>query len=258
MEAPASTLTLSVATALERYVPWPETPNSLPALTYSTPVEADEQWFEVAFQVPAALGLTGNAAAGWTDPGGHFRLEIQHSTDLVTWSMAVMVDAAGSPADIGGGLLEYRLRSPQPIQSKVRVGQLLADVTSLSADGRHNPIILVTLAGIDQDLPNYPYQMPSDAAQLQTDLRAAGWTGATVQAAGSSDWQIAVPDVPMSEWRADNMVSWPSYFIEWGIFGEAIYSTGIGFLGTYVNTNNTVTQNPRQFCRLKYNKLKPW
>lgn len=44
----------------------------------------------------------------------------------------------------------------------------------------------ITLFRSAVSLPNYPYAMPSQASALQTDLRAAGYTGATVSSTSAA------------------------------------------------------------------------
>jgi len=57
--------------------------------------------------------------------------------------------------------------------------EIMIDLTATSA--RYGKSITgLTIYGAPVSLPNYPYDMPSEAAQLQTDLRANGYPGAIV------------------------------------------------------------------------------
>lgn len=47
--------------------------------------------------------------------------------------------------------------------------------------------------GVTIPLPSYPYQMPAAQATLQTDLRAAGYSGAVVKLY-DDPWEIFIPD----------------------------------------------------------------
>jgi len=72
---------------------------------------------------------------------------------------------------------------------------------SLSNRERLDPVVdaapkvtnVTTVDGGSISLPRYPYQMPGDQAALQTDLRAAGFSGAVVKLYGNP-WEIFIPD----------------------------------------------------------------
>ena len=207
--------------------------------------DADERWFEVSFISP--VQLAGNARDGWLDPTLKVAFHLERSEDLASWSHGEWLDRPSTP--VPGGW-EYRGRSPYPVNSYQRTAQLLCDATRRKPDVRNGPITGITLAGVAQNLPHFPYALPADAAQLQTDLRAVGWTGATVTAASYSDFQIAIPDVPIAAWDTVNRVFWPVWLTGYGAFGEALYSEGLDFAGEFVNSAGVRTSVPRQFARL--------
>lgn len=130
------------------------------------------RWFEVGFQ---AEGLTGSAATGWADSRGYVALQMHHSTDLLSWSTGKFIDGPDSGANLGGGLVQYWARSTAPH----RWFQVLVDLRATTT--RYGKTITgLELQGIPISLPRYPYSMPSQAALLQADLLAAGYTGSTV------------------------------------------------------------------------------
>lgn len=145
----------------------------LDSLAYRFDDATDAKWFEVGFRSPEIL--TGNASAGWTDPRGYVRLELQSSADLQSWAMGQFVDCASTAIANADGTFDYWSRCMIPHHWEA----VLVDLTATSdRAGKSITGISVMLAAVA--LSGFPYAMPSDAARLQTDLRAAGYTGATV------------------------------------------------------------------------------
>jgi hypothetical protein len=136
-------------------------------------LDAVAHWFEFGFRIDAAL--TGNAGAGWTDAGNYVRLEIQYSTDLVNWSMGKFLPAPVPVVDLGSGVFEYWGRCTVPEHWE----DIMIDLAATS-DRYGKTITAISVFRSFITLPNFPYDMPSEAGQLQTDLRAAGYAGATV------------------------------------------------------------------------------
>ena len=128
-------------------------------------------WWEVGFTMDSTL--TGNASTGWVDAGNYFKLEIQQSLDLINWSMGKFTPVATT--DNGDTTFTYWGRCTVPrLWKYVKI-----DLTAISA--RYGKTITaVKLFGATLALPGYPYAMPTQAAALQADLRALGYTGATV------------------------------------------------------------------------------
>jgi hypothetical protein len=133
----------------------------------------DAVWFEFGFQIDAELD--GNAAAGFTDAGNYIRIEIEQSTDLVNWNMGKFVPAAVPVTDNLDGTYTYWSRGVFPRLWKYVTIDLTATTTRYGKS-----ITAVQLFGSTLALPNYPYAMPAAAATLQADLRALGYSGATV------------------------------------------------------------------------------
>lgn len=145
----------------------------LPSQAYRFDDATDAKWFEVGFRSPEIL--SGNASAGWTDPRGYVRLELQSSVDLQNWAMGQFVDCASTAISNGDGTFDYWSRCIIPHHWEA----VLVDLTVTSdRSGKSITAISVMLAAVA--LSGFPYAMPADAARLQTDLRAAGYTGATV------------------------------------------------------------------------------
>ncbi len=145
----------------------------LPSLEYRMVEETDGLWFEVGFRSPEELD--GNAAAGWTDPRGYCVMELQQTVDLATWAMGKFVDCATTAIDNGDGTWDYWARSIVPNHWE----EVMVDLTA-ATDLYGKSITGMTVMQTAVTLPNFPYAMPADAAQLETDLIAEGFTGATV------------------------------------------------------------------------------
>lgn len=138
------------------------------------------KWFEVGFRSPEALA--GNANDGWTDARGYVVMHLQTSSDLVNWSPGLVEDVTGSPTVLPDGSFEYWARAIRPVYYY----SVLVDLTLTTARAEKE---ITGLRAVDATvpLPGYPYAMPTDAARLQTDLRAAGFSGATVTTATLAD-----------------------------------------------------------------------
>ena len=145
----------------------------LPSQAYRFDDATDAKWFEVGFRSPEIL--SGNASAGWTDPRGYVVMELQSSVDLQTWAMGQFVDCASTAIDNGDGTFDYWARCVIP----EHYNEVMVDLTATS-DRAGKSITGVSVMRAAVDLSGFPYAMPADAARLQTDLRAAGYTGATV------------------------------------------------------------------------------
>jgi hypothetical protein len=147
-------------------------PTPPPVMTRRVSDSAGE-WFEFGFTAPEEL--TGNAATGWTNAAGEISWEIEASETLTTWAEDEMVDAAVTGIEHVNGTVTYWSRWTVPRLWKY----VMIDVTA-GSDRYGKSITAISLFQTEVSLPNYPYAMPSQAAALQTDLRAAGYTGALV------------------------------------------------------------------------------
>ena len=150
----------------------------LPAEIYGrtesrTVEDATALWFEFGFRMDVLLA--GNGAAGYTDPGNYFRLECEQTEDLLNWSAGKFVPAPVPVVDHGDGTWTYWSRALVPVWWF----NVLADLT-LTSTRYGKTITELSIGGVPVSLPGYPYSMPAQAATLQTHLRAAGYTGATV------------------------------------------------------------------------------
>lgn len=138
-----------------------------------TVTDATAFWFEFGFRMDHLL--SGNGAAGYTDAGNYFRLEIEQSTDLVNWSAGKFVPAPVPVVANGDGTWTYWSRALVPLWWF----NVLADLT-LTSDGYGKSITQLSVGQVPVTLPGYPYAMPAQAASLQADLRANGYPGAVV------------------------------------------------------------------------------
>lgn len=210
-----------------------------------------EKWIEVGYSCEDAYGLTGDATTGWTSVGDLVRISILRSENMLTWTVGEMTDAPGSPEPAETGWHTYWSRSIYPIDSSVKYGRITA---RNSGDARNNPILSLAINGVLLDLPNYPYSMPSAAAQMQADIRAAGWAGASVSATTALDWEMSIPDVDMSGYGVGAYVSWPTWDT-YDPMGNPVTVSGQNFTGEFVNSVGRRTAVPRQFFRLKLSAL---
>ena len=140
---------------------------------YRVVYDTDQQVFEVGFAIDHEM--SGNAATGWTDAGNYLKIEIQQSYDLVTWNMGRFIPAPVPVVALGGGNYQYWSRCVVPIKW---VETLIDFRASSTRYGKS--ITALEILGTDVSLPNFPYAMPDDAAQLQTDLRANGYPDSVV------------------------------------------------------------------------------
>lgn len=132
------------------------------------------EWMELGFTMDHLLN--GNGAAGFTDQGHYFRINLQQSLDLVNWNMGKFEPAPVPVVDNGDGTWTYWSRCTQPrIWKHITIDETITSTRYAK-----------TITGLQLFQMNiatgmsYPYAMPADAARLQADLRAAGYPGATV------------------------------------------------------------------------------
>lgn len=141
---------------------------------YRTIADAEAFWFEFAFKIDAVL--TGNSATGFTDAGNYFRIDCEQSTDLVNWSLGKFIPSpVGAVVNNGDGTYTYWHRTTVPIH----YFNVLVDLT-ITSNRYGKSITGLSIGQVPISLPGYPYAVPSQAATLQADLRAAGYTGAVV------------------------------------------------------------------------------
>ena len=212
--------------------------------------EDDEKWFEVGFTVP--FKLNGNARDGWFDRYG-VRLALQRSETLLSWHLGEFTDCANSPTKNLDGSYTYWCRSIYPVDSLIKTGNIYVQSPGDygQPDSRNNPFTGITINGVVQSLANAPYTMPGDAAQLQTDLRALGWTGATVTASAATVWRIDIPNVDFDAWDLATWVHWTGYLIPDMYGALTILIDRWGFTGEFINEAGVRTSNHKQFARLK-------
>lgn len=226
------------------------------SLLYRVVDDGDEKWFEVGFLSPTN-DLLGDAANGWTDAGGNILLRIERSEDLINWDHD-LIPAPSSPEAVGDGDYIYWARLKYPVDSMVKSGQIrassgmggIAENGNISPDARNNPITGITINNVLQSLASYPYTMPTDAAELQVDLRAIGWTGATVTASSATVWEIIIPNVEHTSYQITNKVSWPGYLVP-DMYGNlTITLDSIYFAGVFYNEAGVRTGVRKQFARM--------
>ena len=128
-------------------------------------------WMDVAFV--SGFPWSGSAATHWTDPTGTFRMWLESSIDLRIWRRGEFSDLGVYPHASGH---EYRARNSTPNYWQ----DVMVDL-HIRSDRYGKSIVALDLLETPILLPSYPYSLPDDAALLQIDLRAAGFSGATVR-----------------------------------------------------------------------------
>lgn len=191
----------------------------LPPVKYRTVEDGGRKYFEFGF-VSQDL-LAGNPATGWTDPMGFVNLFVQWSDNLANWAVGKFLEAP-VPVVAVGDAYEYWVRAINPIDAISKTGTALIASNNGNGDSRNNPFTGITIAGAAVALPNFPYTMPGDASQMQTDLRAAGYAGATVVSTSGVDWSITLPDLVFDIYGIETWVSWPAYTVMDIIFNVEI------------------------------------
>jgi hypothetical protein len=132
-------------------------------------------FFELHFVVDSVLD--GSVEAGFTHPDdARLGFTVERSEDLQTWFTDMVT--SGTVEDQMDGTWLYKARSPVLVNSVTKTGQLVLDFPT--PNPLANPLTGVTIGDVPLSLPNFPYDMPADAAVLEADLVAAGFTGATV------------------------------------------------------------------------------
>ena len=136
--------------------------------------DAFGRWFELEVTLPDTFD--GNATDGWTD--GTISLGLFWSDNLTSWLGAGngWVDAPGkTPEDLGDRIKWFARFETAAI---IRYSATIDHRLTCARVGK--TITAVSVLGSAVTLPNFPYDIPADITQLQTDLVAAGFTGATV------------------------------------------------------------------------------
>lgn len=213
-------------------------------------LDAGESWFEFGFRLSA--DLLGDATTGWTDADGFFRIDAEWSRDLITWTGGKFVPAPVPVVTLAGGQKQYWSRAIHPRDSAIKTGQIFnaSGVNGWSGDARNNPFTSIVIAGAVQALPNYPYTMPTDAAKLQTDLRAAGWPGTVVEASDNTHWSVTIPDVGLTQFSKLNRIYWPVYLIA-DMYGNLVNPIdGTDFYGEFIDPAGNSVES-KGFARLK-------
>lgn len=210
-----------------------------------------EKFFEVGFMVTDRL--SGDAARGWVDSSGRVAMTLEHSEDGEAWTLGKFRDAPSSPAAVAGGF-EYWARAIFPVDSQTKAGTIGVVSTAGTGTPDNNPLTALTVAGVTQTLARFPYTMPTDAGELQIDLRALGWTGATVTATSDVDWEISIPGVVFSGYGNPSRLSWPAWYYT-DPFGNPATVDGIDFSGAFLNSAGVRTALRCQLSRLQLNLI---
>jgi hypothetical protein len=151
--------------------------------------DTENKFFELHWLMDEEM--TGSVEDGFTHPeDSRLTFVVERSEDLETWTPDFLNVAA--PEDQMDGTWLYKARSPMLVGSVTKTGQLT--LSRPRPDPRSNPLTSITIADVELTLPNYPYDMPADAATLQADLIAEGFTGATVTDLSAGAYWVTVTD----------------------------------------------------------------
>ena len=197
----------------------------------STLNDAEAFWFEVAVTLPG--DFAGSPAAGWTRAMDKIRLRLSHSEDLLTWTQGGWSTPPGrSTITNPDGTKTWPARYSAPIfWTTVIVDQ------TLTSDRAGKSI--TSLLVIDDEITlTPPRAMPADAALLQADLRARGYTGATVTSVSA----------PLSV-KITNHIQGAQLFLSPTMSGVNV--TGVKFQGTPISLPNSSYAMPSQKALLQ-------
>lgn len=150
-----------------------------------TPVmvnDSDAYFFELEVVLPPSF--TGNPTDGWTgtvaDGYQPATLGLFRSETLTTWSAAGVgwdfSPGRETPETMANGWKKWFVRC---VDVPVWWNSVMIDLT-VDCDRYGKSLTGLSIYGSPVSLPHFPYAMPSQAATLQADLRAAGYTGAVV------------------------------------------------------------------------------
>jgi hypothetical protein len=141
-------------------------------MTATTTLESDARWFDLEIILPN--DFTGSPEDGWTN--GTLDLGLDYTTDLAEWETIDWITTPGTTVeDLLDGRKKHFARASVPVYWVATMDDL-----RLSSNRQGKSITAVSLMETPLSLANFPYEMPADAAQLQTDLRAIGLDDSTV------------------------------------------------------------------------------
>ena len=168
-------------------------------------VEHDGQkWLRIAVRMPAEF--TGNPVDGWLDAAEERLISLEWSVDLQTWATGHFQAAPGVADVVSGGWRTTWVETIHPQDA----GELVSDMRLV---WDRNPSVIYESWEYEQDFMGLwmageiqpldcPYAMPAEAARLQADIRALGWTGATVTTDDVEErWEIFVPNVATTNYQ---------------------------------------------------------
>lgn len=149
-----------------------EEPLQLPQTAFRYITDDVGTWFEIGFL--SAHEMEGDAVDGWVDIENYLRIAPENSLNMVHWHEGNFSNApGGSVVNNGDGTYWYWARCTWAKNVK----SILADWDLRSRRGGKS-ITSLTFLNAAITLPNFPYAVETDMPQLQTDLRAAGYTDA--------------------------------------------------------------------------------
>ena len=144
-----------------------------------TVLDSAAHWMELEITLPG--DFVGNPVDGWTGEmvAGKppVTLGLFWSSDLASWTQGGWIAAPGKMTEtLPDGRKKWFARYQT---TPIWWFDVMVDLTA-SSDLYGKSVTEISVLGAPVSLPHYPYAMPSQAATLQADLRAAGYTGAVV------------------------------------------------------------------------------
>lgn len=180
------------------------------------------------------------------------------SVSLPNFPYAMPADAAALQADLRSEGFTGALVTSTSQALSVGIKNHTTDGTkTLNPVLSGSNVTNVTFQGSSITLPSYPYTLPGDAADLQADLRTAGYSGAVVKLFGD-EWSVTLPDRLAGDNRPYNMQFSPGDpFPVWDNLDNYLgLSPDDVFSGSYNNLRTTdgdpLVEHAKAFARLGF------
>lgn len=186
------------------------------------------------------------------------------AVSLPHYPYAMPADAALLQSDLRASGFPGALVSivADPISVLAR-NHIVSGIATLEITLAGTSVTQVKSAGTIISLPRYPYAMPGQQADLQADLRTAGYSGAVVSLYADS-WDITLPNVPatgnirdfsLTTTPGDPFPYWDMHDVYQGLNQDNIVS------GSSRNVRTPAglalrEKNERQFARLRHTPLR--
>lgn len=208
-----------------------------------------QKWLELGFDMSDEIAITGSPETWW-DAEGYAYLYLEWRRNLTQWEMGKFIESPTGNESLPNDVTRVWCRAINPLTASTATApEMVCESTAETGDSRSNPFTGIKVGGVAVSLPNAPYEMPGDAAQLQTDLRAAGHTTATVAATSDVDWRIVLEDLTFTTNQSVRVefTDYLHHIVESN--GFAMWRNYLEFTGDILDANGKVIA-PDGFGRL--------